>query len=382
MGMAQTATAADVAMVYDIGLRAFLAPIATLLDDASISEIIIIGPDRIYLERGGQLVLSDCRFASRHALAAAVNTIAQFCGKTITDEKPIIDGRLNDGSRICIVMPPVSGEEISVNIRRFSRAVASPDFLLEKKAVTPVALEFLELSVKCKQNIIVSGGTGSGKTTTLNILSRWFDPTHRILVIEDTRELQIQQEHVVSMEARAADVFGKGAVTIRDMFIASLRMRPDRIIVGECRGSEAFDMLQAMNSGHGGTMTTVHADSPLQACGRLEAMSLMANVGLPAEALRRQLALAVNLIVQASRLHDGRRAITHISEVYFDAEKNSYATDDIFVLRPNETGFLELTWTGRTPLLKNVLPLYGLDAAPNLTKELFAAKTPNKNKSK
>ncbi|MHC4884720.1 MAG: ATPase, T2SS/T4P/T4SS family, partial [Planctomycetota bacterium] len=184
------------AMVYDVGLKSFLSPIGELLSDPKVSEIMILGHDRIYIEEGGQLVLSDCQFPSIRSLEAAVNTIAQFCGKTLTPEEPIADGRLPDGSRICIVMPPICDEGISVNIRRFSRSAVTPDFLIDVGSVTPMALEFLELAVRSKQNMLVSGGTGSGKTTMLNILSHWFDPTHRIVVIEDTRELQVQQEHV------------------------------------------------------------------------------------------------------------------------------------------------------------------------------------------
>jgi pilus assembly protein CpaF len=370
------ATAEDIELVYQTGLRAFLAPLGKLLDDPAVSEIIINGPERIYVETGGRLQLSACRFASRAALAAAVNTIAQFCGKTLSAATPIIDGRLPDGSRVCIVMPPIGGTEIQVNLRRFSRSAVTPDFLVQTNAAPPQALEFLELAVKTKQNIVVSGGTGSGKTTLLNILSTWFDPTHRIIVIEDTRELQIQQPHVVSMEARAPDAYGKGAVTMRELFIASLRMRPDRIVVGECRGAEAFDMLQAMNSGHGGTLTTVHADSPLQTCGRLEAMALMANLGLPAQALRSQLALALNYVVQVSRLYDGRRAILNISEVGYDAKQDSYTVQDIFRLQDSAAG-LVLAWTGQPPTLGKKLALYNLTSRVKLTAELFAPAAPS-----
>jgi pilus assembly protein CpaF len=246
----------------------------------------------------------------------------------------------------------------------------TPEFLLEVKSVTPMALEFLELAVRSKQNTLVSGGTGSGKTTMLNILSHWFDPTHRIVVIEDTRELQVQQEHVVNMEARPADEFGKGEITIRDMFVASLRMRPDRIVVGEIRRGEAIDMIQAMNSGHGGTMATVHADSPLQACGRMEVMALMAQLGLPIDALRRQIGQALNLVVQASRLNSGRRCVTHISEIGFDNERETYSINDIFLLK-NSGGELSLEWTGNKPSMGEELDLYGLRERVDLTAEMW-----------
>jgi len=358
-------------LVYDIGLKAFLSPIAPLLNDPSVSEIMILGHDMVYIERGGLLIRSDSVFPSFDSLLAAVNTIAQFCGKTITDEEPIIDGRLPDGSRICIVMPSICGEGISVNIRRFSKMAVTPDFLIEKDAITPIALEFLELAVRTKQNILVSGGTGSGKTTLLNILSHWFDPSQRVVVIEDTRELQLQQEHVVNMEARAPDDFGNGEVTIRDMFVASLRMRPDRIVVGEMRRGEAIDMIQAMNSGHGGTMSTVHADSPLQACGRMEVMALMADLGLPVEALRRQIAQALDLVVQTSRLYNGRRLVTHISEIDFDHEHQTYKTNDLFLLKSCGGGDVKLEWTGNSPAMKAQLELYDLLERVNFTAPMW-----------
>ena len=234
-----------------------------------------------------------------------------------------------------------------------------------------MALEFLELAVRSKQNILVSGGTGSGKTTLLNILSYWFDSSQRVVVIEDTRELQLQQEHVVNMEARPPDEMGNGEVTIRDMFVASLRMRPDRIVVGEIRRGEAIDMIQAMNSGHGGTMATVHADSPLQACGRMEVMALMADLGLPLDALRRQIAQALNLVVQTSRLYSGRRLITHISEIDFDDEHQVYKTNDLFSLKSCGGGDVKLEWTGNLPVMKSKLELYGLSEQVKLTAPMW-----------
>ena len=356
--------------VFQIGIRSFLAPIAPLLQDDTVSEIMILGHDCVYVERRGQIEKSPCEFSSAQALEAAVNTIAQFCGKTISAAEPIMDGRLPDGSRVCVVMPPVCDGRVSVNIRRFFRKAVTPDFLLKTGSATEQAVEFLELAVKTKQNIIVSGGTGSGKTTLLNILSTWFNPSERIVVIEDTRELQIQQSHVVSMEARAPDAMGEGGVTVRDMFIASLRMRPDRIIVGECRGAEAVDMLQAMNSGHSGTLTTVHADTPLQACGRLEAMASMAELCLPIDALRQQLGLAVNYIVQAARLYDGSRKVTEISEVGFDTARGSYIVNPVFKLMQHPEG-LSLEWSGFKPRVGGFLDLFGLRDKVSLTKDMF-----------
>ena len=359
-------------LVYRVGLEGFLAPVQSLLEDPTVSEIMIHGPNRVYVERAGLLERTDITFGSEHALLAAVNTIAQFCGKTISVKEPLLDGRLPDGSRVCVVLPPVSGDGISVNIRRFLRIAASPEFLLENKAVTPEALEFLELAVRAKRNILISGGTGSGKTTLLNILSSWFEPTQRVVVIEDTRELQLQQEHVIRLEARPADEYGEGEVTIRELFVTSLRMRPDRIVVGEVRRGEAIDMIQAMNSGHGGTMSTVHADSPSQACGRMEVMCLLTDLGLPLHALRRQIAMALHLVVQTARLHTGRRMITHISEVEYDAPENSYSFNHVFVLRPGADG-LGLTWTGQRPKMAEEIDLYGLSDRVRLTESMWQA---------
>ena len=221
------------------------------------------------------------------------------------------------------------------------------------------------------QNIIVSGGTGSGKTTLLNILSTEFSNTERIVVIEDTRELQVQKEHVVQMEARPADVHGRGQVTIRDLFTSALRMRPDRIVVGEVRRGEALDMLQAMSSGHRGSLSTLHADTPAQACGRLETMCMMADSGLPLQALRRQVATAVDIVVQAARLHDGRRLITHISEIGLDEAANTYQIRDIFNL-DTRTTLPELKWTGLKPKIASELVWQGLDKRVKLTAPLFS----------
>lgn len=357
-------------LVYEVGINAFLRPVAPLLADSTVTEVIILGHDRVYFERAGILERSELRFPSADALAAAVNTIAQFCGKTITTQEPILDGRLPDGSRVCIVLPPVSDGRVSVNIRRFPLMAVSPEFLLKNGSITPLALEYLALAVASKQNILVSGGTGSGKTTLLNILSHWFAEEQRIIVIEDTRELRIQQEHVVSMEARAPDAFGRGGVSIRDMFVASLRMRPDRIIVGEIRGPEAIDMIQAMNSGHGGTLATVHADSPMQACGRLEVMALMAELGLPLESLRRQIALALHVIVQVSRLYDGRRCVTDICEVGFDGQRQEYRMNPLFALRESG-GELRLEWTGNKPLQRERIGRFNLRPQIKLTAALW-----------
>lgn len=337
-------------VAYQAGIQFFLAPLVPLLKDESVSEIMVNGPQDVYIERGGKIELTDIHFRDEDQLLAAANNIAQYVGKSINAADPILDGRLPDGSRVCIVLAPIAGGGTSINIRRFMRKAVTPQFLLDRKAISPEALEFILLAVEAELNVVVSGGTGSGKTTLLNILSTAFSDTQRIVVIEDTRELQIQKRHVVQMEARPADVYGKGQITVRDLFVTSLRMRPDRIVVGEVRRGEALDMVQAMTSGHRGSLATLHADTPSQACGRLETMCLLADVGLPLQALRRQIALALDLVIQVARLHDGRRLVTHISEVDLDETTMTYQIHDIFYLDTG-SGTPQLVWSGRKPKL-------------------------------
>ncbi len=351
----------------------FLGPILPLLSDDTVTEVMINGPHDIFVERAGRIEQVDARFEDEAAVRSAANNIAQYVGKSIDDSEPILDGRLPDGSRVCIVLATIAAGKTSINIRRFSHKANTADFLLEKRSITPEALEFVQLAVRGGLNIVVSGGTGSGKTTILNILSNEFRDTERIVVIEDTRELQVQKEHVVQMEARPPDAYGRGQITVRDLFVTSLRMRPDRIVVGEVRRGEALDMVQAMTSGHRGSLATLHADTPAQTCGRLETMCMMADIGLPLAALRRQVALALDLVVQSARLHSGRRLITHISEVGLDEATNSYVIHDLFNL-DTTTGEPVLVWTGRRPMLADDLAWKGLAGDVNLTKEIFAAK--------
>lgn len=342
-----------------------------MLEDESVSEIMVSGPDAVFVERGGLIEKTDASFEDEAALRAAANNIAQFVGKTISEENPILDGRLDDGSRVCIVLHPLSAHGTSINIRRFSNDAREPEFLVDVGSMTAEALEFTLLAVKAHTNLVVSGGTGSGKTTMLNILATAIDERERILIIEDTRELQLPKPHVVQMEARAADSHGRGRITVRDLFIASLRMRPDRIIVGEVRGGEALDLVQAMTSGHRGSLATLHADTPSQACGRLETMSLLADIGLPLTALRRQVALALDLVLQTSRLSNGRRLVTHISEIELDEDKDTYVVHDIFNLDTSlETPTLR--WTGKRPRLADEIGWKGLSGDVRLTKDMFA----------
>jgi pilus assembly protein CpaF len=355
---------------YQASMRHFLGPLVVLMEDPSVSEIMVNGPKQIYVERRGQIEQAPLEFKNELELQAAANNIAQFVGRAVSEKEPILDGRMPDGSRICIVMDPISGAGTSINIRRFSSKAINPEFLIDVKSMTPEALEFALLCVQGALNVIVSGGTGSGKTTMLNILSNAFDDAERIVVVEDTRELQVQKQHVVNLEARPADAYGQGQITIRDLFVTSLRMRPDRIIVGEVRRGEALDMIQAMTSGHAGSMATLHADTPSGACGRLETMCMMADSGLPLAAIRRQIASAIDVVVQAARLHNGRRLTTHISEIDFDEPNNTYIVNDIFNL-DTSLEFPVLKWTGRRPKLADEISWKGLTGHVKLTKGIL-----------
>jgi pilus assembly protein CpaF len=301
--------------VFAHSLDRFLAPVRDLLADASVSEVMINGHAEVFVERGGRVERVPHRFPSEEDLLACVRNIAQYSGKRLDEHDPRFDGRLPDGSRVHAVFPPCARDGITVAIRKFSRAALTLDRLVELGSLSPAVREMLEVCVLLDKNLLVSGGTGSGKTQLLNALSGAVPPGGRIVVIEDTSELRLQQEHVVRLEARGADRHGRGQVTIRDLFHSALRLRPDRILVGECRGGEALDMIQAMNSGHAGSMTTVHANSPLDALVRVETLALMSGVEMPLLALRAQVAAALQVVVQTDRLADGSRKVTSVAEV-------------------------------------------------------------------
>lgn len=354
------------AAVYDDTLRSFLTPVVPLLDDESVTEILVNGPDEIFIERKGRLTKTEARFASPEKLMSALRVIAQFVGRPLDELHPILEARLPDGSRVEALLPPVAPDGPSVAIRRFSKERLTLAKLLEFGALTQDAAETLRVLVECKQNVVVAGGTGSGKTSLLNALSALVPDGERIVVIEDARELQLQREHVVQLEARPADSRGKGAVTIRDLFKATLRMRPDRIVLGEIRSGEALDLIQAMTSGHGGCLTTVHATYPIDTLNRLETMALMSGVELPLVALRAQLASAVDIIVQTARLRDGRRQVTHITEVTGTDPVHGYRLKDLFasvpVKRPgNASPQSDLEPTGVLPDCLGLLRSHGCD---------------------
>ena len=305
-------------------------PIEPLLQEPSISEIMVNGPDRVYIEQKGKIRLTDVKFDDEDHVRRVIDRIVAPIGRRVDEASPLCDARLPDGSRVNIVIPPISLVGPVVTIRKFSKVPLGIDVLIRFGSLTPEVAEFLRACVLARLNIVVSGGTGSGKTTLLNVLSGFIPDDERIVTIEDAAELQLRQEHVVRLEARPPNIEGKGAVRIRDLVINALRMRPERIVVGECRGAEALDMLQAMNTGHDGSLTTGHANSPRDMLSRLETMVLMAGMDLPVRAIREQIASAIDLIIQQTRLRDGSRKITQITEVQ-GMEGDTIVLQDIFV---------------------------------------------------
>jgi len=292
-----------------------LGPLEPLLKDDTVNDILVNGPNRIFIERGGKLTLTDITFKDERHLLRIIDKIVSAVGRRVDESNPYVDARLADGSRFNAMVPPVAVDGSLVSIRKFKKDKLAIGDLVKFGAFTEEMAAYLQAAVSCRLNIIVSGGTGSGKTTTLNALSSFIDNTERVLTIEDTAELQLQQVHVGRMESRPANVEGKGAVTQRDCLRNALRMRPDRIIVGETRGEEVIDMLQAMNTGHDGSMTTIHANSARDGISRLENMVAMAGIEMPLKAVRAQIASAVNLIVQAARLQDGSRRMISVTEI-------------------------------------------------------------------
>ena len=311
-------------------------PIEVLVQDPSISEIMVNGPDKIYVEDKGKLKLTDLKFRDEEHLMNIINRIVSNVGRHVDEASPMVDARLADGSRVNAIIPPLSLIGPVLTIRKFGKKPITSQQLLKFGSLTPDMLHFLEACVKGKLNIVVAGGTGSGKTTLLNVLSSYIPEDERIVTIEDAAEVQLKQEHVITLEARPANLEGKGAVTIRNLVKNALRMRPDRIIVGEVRSEETLDMLQAMNTGHDGSLTTTHANSPRDTVARLETMVLMSGMELPLKAIRDQISSAIDLIVQQSRLRDGTRKITSITEV-IGMEGDIVSMQDIFVYETDGT---------------------------------------------
>ncbi len=307
-----------------------LGPLEGLLRDSSISDILVNRFDSVYVERDGRLQQTDIVFRDDRHLMQIIERIVSTVGRRIDESSPMVDARLRDGSRVNAIIPPLAIDGPSLSIRRFRTGRLGANDLVERESMTRPMLDFLEAAVACRLNIIVSGGTGAGKTTMLNVLSGFISNLERIVTIEDAAELMLRQRHVVRLETRPANIEGKGAIRQRDLVVNALRMRPDRIIVGEVRSDEALDMLQAMNTGHDGSLTTIHANSPRDALYRLDTMVAMASLNLPERAVRQQIASAVNLIIQVSRLSDGTRKITAISELT-GMEGDVISTQDIFV---------------------------------------------------
>ena len=313
-------------------------PITELLEDPNITEIMVNGIDEVYVELDGQVVQDkSVSFINTEHIIRTIQRMIQPLGRTIDTANPMVDARLTDGSRLNAVIPPLSLKGPVLTIRKFKEELANIDDFLRTGALTPYMARFLEACVQAKLNIIVCGGTGSGKTTLLNVLSSFIGPNERIITIEDAAELKLKQKHVISLETRLTNYEGEGEVTIRDLVINSLRMRPDRIVVGEVRGKEAFDMLQAMNTGHSGSLTTMHANSPLDALNRLETMILMAGMEIPIKAIREYIENAIDIVVQIARLTDGERKIVSISEITGFNEGN-IELKEIFSF--NQTGIL------------------------------------------
>lgn len=318
--------------VFEDSVATFLAPVKEYLDDESVSEVLVNGPKEIFVERKGLLERVPAEFHDEQALQATVRNIAQFVGRKIDEENPTLDARLPNGSRVHAVLPPASRKGTTLSIRKFSKEVPTFVDLINKGSISKDAARFLDVCVYLAKNIIISGGTGSGKTTLLNVVGSRIPGTQRLLIIEDASELKIKTDHVVYFETKAPLENGRGAVTIRDLIKSALRLRPDRIVVGEVRGPEALDLITAMNTGHGGSMGTTHANTPVDALVRLETLSMMGDTQVPVAAIRRQIAAAIHIVIQIKRLHDGSRKVTEIAEVIPEVdEQGRYQVKPIFV---------------------------------------------------
>jgi pilus assembly protein CpaF len=354
-------------------------PIEPLLRDDNVSEVMVNGPNTVYVEQRGKLTVTPVRFANDEHVLKVIDRIIRPLGRRIDRKWPMVDARLPDGSRVNAIIPPCSIDGPSITIRKFSKKKLVIDDLIRFGSVTPEMAEFLRACVVSRLNIVVSGGTGSGKTTLLNVLSNFIPEDERIVTIEDSAELKLAQDHVVRLEAKPAEVDGTGRVAIRDLVINSLRMRPERVVIGECRGGETMDMLQAMNTGHDGSLTTLHANTPRDACSRMETMALMAGMDMPVKVIREQVASAIDLIVQQTRLDDGQRKVSHITEVQ-GMEGDVVVLQDIFLLEqkgktPEGRVIAELRPTGTRPRFTTRLEAHGFKLPPNI----FGAVAPGGN---
>ncbi|MDP9352949.1 MAG: CpaF family protein [Chloroflexota bacterium] len=347
-----------------------LGPIQVLIDDPTVSEIMVNGPEQIWVERSGKLIETEHRFRDNDHVMEIIHRIVEPLGRRVDVATPMVDARLPDGSRVNAIIPPVSLLGPAITIRKFSKTPLTVEQLISFGSFTPEIAEFLRACVLSHLNIVVSGGTGSGKTTLLNVLSSFIPDGERIVTIEDAAELKLNQRHVVPLESRPRDADGNQPILIRDLVINALRMRPERIVIGECRGKEALDMLQAMNTGHDGSLTTLHANTPRDALSRLETMAMMAGMDLPVRVIREQIASAVHLIVQQSRLRDGKRKVTYVTEVQ-GMEGDKIVLQDIFIFEEkgidsNGAVIGEMKATGTRPKFYDRLVAAGHALPPHI----------------
>jgi pilus assembly protein CpaF len=354
-------------------------PIEPLLRDDTVTEVMVNGPNTVYIEQRGKVNTTSIRFANDEHVLKVIDRIIRPLGRRIDRKWPMVDARLPDGSRVNAIIPPCAIDGPSITIRKFSKKKLTIDDLIRFGSVTTEMGEFLRACVVSRLNIAVSGGTGSGKTTLLNVLSNFIPEEERIVTIEDSAELKLSQDHVVRLEAKPAEVDGTGRVAIRDLVINSLRMRPERVVIGECRGGETMDMLQAMNTGHDGSLTTLHANTPRDAISRMETMALMSGMEMPVKVIREQVASAIDLIVQQTRLDDGQRKVSHITEVQ-GMEGDVVVLQDIFLLEikgktPDGKVIAELRPTGTRPRFTTRLEAHGFKLPPSI----FGAVAPGEN---
>jgi pilus assembly protein CpaF len=341
-----------------------LGPLEPLLQDPTISDILVNGHKQVYVERGGMLEETSVVFKDDAHLMHIIDKIVSAVGRRVDESSPMVDARLMDGSRINVIIPPLAVDGPHLSVRRFGQIPIAENDLVANRTLTPAMLELIKGAVRARLNIVISGGTGAGKTTLLNVLSGYISDKERIVTIEDSAELQLKQRHVVRLECRPANVEGKGAVMQRQLVMNSLRMRPNRIVIGEVRGEEALDMLQAMNTGHDGSLTTIHANSPRDAIARMETMALMSNLNLPEIAVRRQIASAVTVVIQVSRFSDGTRRVTHLTEIT-GIEQDTVSMQDVFVFEkhgvaPDGRVLGAFTATGIRPKFADKLKASGI----------------------
>lgn len=361
--------------IYNETLKYFLHPISSLLNDPEVSEVLVNGYETVFFEKGGKLYRSECRFPDEAFLTAAARNIAEYVGRQVGGEHHSMDARLPDGSRVHVIVAPSSRQGTCLSIRKFKKSSFNLETLVQWGSISPEVSEFLRLAVIAHRNIVISGGTGTGKTSLLNALSSAIPEHERIIVIEDSSELQLHQPHTLYLEAQPGSK-GRKAVTIRDLFVDSLRMRPDRIVVGEVRRGEALDLVQSMISGHEGSLTTVHANTPRDSAVRLETLCMLSDVSLPAHVARVQVASAIQLVVQIARLGDGSRRVMTISECLGLDGNNDYIFRDLYRFRGqgmDGEGRVQgsLVWTGEQPVFADSLRQMGLDAGIRLTQKLF-----------